>query len=80
VNAVQQSSEKFFRLDEADSRVSLVQARVDRLMLRHVRVGLQQEEILLTGRVRSWHEKQLAQEIVRDVEPRLRIRNHLELD
>jgi osmotically-inducible protein OsmY len=68
---------KTFRVDAAQEFVSLARAGVERLLLREVSVQLQDDEILLTGSVSTWHEKQLAQESVRVADTGHRIRNQL---
>lgn len=45
--------------------------------LRPIRVHICENELQLFGLVASWHEKQLAQEMARDVAPMYRIRNEL---
>ena len=46
-------------------------------MLRPIRVHICENELQLFGPVASWHEKQQAQEMAREVAPMYRIRNEL---
>ncbi len=48
-------------------------------LLRPIRVHICETELQLFGQVCSWHEKQLAQEMARDVAPTYRIRNELRI-
>ena len=48
-------------------------------LLRPIRVHICETELQLFGQVCSWHEKQLAQEMARDVAPAYRIRNELRI-
>jgi len=74
-----QSACKTIRIDDGETEVELAQARIDRLLMRSVRVNVRDDDLVLTGSVNTWHEKQLAQELVREVHPGLRIRNQLSL-
>ena len=74
-----QSACKTIRIDNGETEVELAQARIDRLLMRSVRVNVRDDDLVLTGSVNTWHEKQLAQELVREVQPGLRIRNQLSL-
>jgi len=46
-------------------------------MLRPIRVHISEHDLQLFGIVASWHEKQQAQELARQVAPMYRIRNEL---
>ncbi|MEJ7592351.1 MAG: BON domain-containing protein [Planctomycetaceae bacterium] len=54
-----------------------LEGRLQRHMLRPIRVHICENELQLFGLVASWHEKQQAQEMARDVAPMYRIRNEL---
>ena len=54
-----------------------LEGRLQRQMLRPIRVHICENELQLFGLVASWHEKQQAQEMARDVAPMYRIRNEL---
>ena len=54
-----------------------LEGRLQRQMRRHIRVHISENELQLFGSVASWHEKQQAQEMARDVAPMYRIRNEL---
>lgn len=54
-----------------------LETRLNAEMLRLVRVHVCGNELQLFGTVASWHEKQRAQELAREVAPVYRIRNEL---
>ncbi len=71
------------RLDEADSslskRIHGALARVGQEVSRRFDVQVEQDEVVLRGVVRSWYQKQLAQESLRAIAGVERIRNELEV-
>ena len=70
-------SSRTFRIDDGHKLEQLVFRSIQRLQLFGVNVELQNDELVLSGAVNSWYEKQLAQESVRAVVPTLRIRNRI---
>ncbi len=54
-----------------------LEGRLQGRMLRPIRVHICENELQLFGLVASWHEKQQAQEMAREVAPMYRIRNEL---
>jgi osmotically-inducible protein OsmY len=54
-----------------------LEGRLQGRMLSPIRVHLSENELQLFGIVASWHEKQQAQELAREVAPMYRIRNEL---
>ena len=54
-----------------------LEGRLQDRMLRPIRVHICENELQLFGLVASWHEKQQAQEMAREVAPMYRIRNEL---
>ncbi|MFN8707144.1 MAG: BON domain-containing protein [Planctomyces sp.] len=71
--------EMSFRVDGGHELQSLIQRTVHGQQLRDVAVRLENDQIELTGRVRSWYEKQLAQETVRSMAVAHKIFNQLEV-
>ena len=66
--------------DRSHSAIQLARRLEGRLlgrMLRPIRVHICESELQLFGVVISWHEKQQAQEMAREVAPMYRIRNEL---
>ena len=68
------------RFDREHKLEQLVSKSIQRLQLFGVDVSLQEDDVVLSGRVYSWYEKQLAQESVRTMVPTLRIRNQIEVN
>ena len=54
-----------------------LERRLQRLMVRPIRVHICENELQLFGQVASWYEKQQAQEAARALAPMCRIRNEL---
>jgi len=54
-----------------------LEGRLQGQMLRPIRVHISENDLQLFGIVASWHEKQQAQELARQVAPMYRIRNEL---
>lgn len=71
--------EMSFRVDGGHELQSLIQRTVHGQQLLDVAVRLENDQIELTGRVRSWYEKQLAQETVRSMAVAHKIFNQLEV-
>ncbi len=78
--AVSDSSARKVRFDREHKLEQLVSKSIQRLQLFGVDVSLQEDDVVLSGRVYSWYEKQLAQESVRTMVPTLRIRNQIEVN
>ena len=78
--AVSDSSARKVRFDREHKLERLVSKSIQRLQLFGVDVSLQEDDVVLSGRVYSWYEKQLAQESVRTMVPTLRIRNQIEVN
>lgn len=70
-------SSRNFRIDNGHKLEQLVFRSIQRLQLFGVNVELQDDDVVLSGAVSSWYEKQLAQESVRAVVPTLRIKNRI---
>lgn len=75
--AISDSSSRKVRFDREHKLEQLVSKSIQRLQLFGVDVSLQEDDVVLSGRVYSWYEKQLAQESVRTMVPTLRIRNQI---
>ncbi|MCA9057347.1 MAG: BON domain-containing protein [Planctomycetaceae bacterium] len=67
--------QRTLRIDPEHQLGELMQDSVSRMLMNCVDVMLQHDEVWLTGRVTSYHEKQLAQESVRSLAGKRRIRN-----
>lgn len=66
--------------DRSPSAIQLamrLEGRLQGRMLRPIRVHISEHDLQLFGIVASWHEKQQAQELARQVAPMYRIRNEL---
>lgn len=66
--------------DRSHAAIQLARYLEDRLrgrLPRPIRVHICESELQLFGVVTSWHEKQQAQELAREVAPMYRIRNEL---
>ena len=67
------------RCDSAIQLAMCLEGRLQGLMLGSIRVPVCENELQLFGIVASWHEKQQAQELAREVAPTYRIRNELQV-
>jgi len=66
------------RRSGADIQLAIrVEKRLQHLMQLTFRVHICEDQLQLFGTVATWHQKQLAQEIARELAPEYRIRNEL---
>lgn len=63
---------------EGRARTALVRSPLFRL--RALRVEQRGEQLLISGRVESFYQKQVAQEVVRSVAPEVQVVNAVEVD
>ncbi|MCA9064581.1 MAG: BON domain-containing protein [Planctomycetaceae bacterium] len=68
-------ADRMLRIDPEHAAAELMQKSVSRLLMNCVDVCVQNNEVWLTGRVPSYHDKQLAQESIRSLAGSRRIRN-----
>lgn len=69
------------RIDTEHHLLDLLQRTVDRIQQRSIGVAIDEREIVLSGRVENWHQKQQAQESVRSLHRSARsIRNDILVD
>ncbi|MEZ6060419.1 MAG: BON domain-containing protein [Planctomycetaceae bacterium] len=71
------SSERYLRVDPQHELQQMLRRTAVRLFGNAVDVSLNDDHVLLTGRVANWHEKQLAQETVRPQAMPRPIRNEI---
>lgn len=74
-----QPSTPYFRIDPQHQLLEMMQNAVGRLTSGRVSIEIAEERVMLTGSVRSWHEKQNVQEGIRGLSGRREIRNRLQV-